>query len=221
MFFNMFSNKCPKCNNKIKKDYEFCPFCGNNLNSQFDKQDYGMIGKNDFIKETEALPFSGSPFESLISRVMKDAMKMIKESNETQNNQNNNSQPIFPNNFNVQFFVNGKKMFPSKPGNQPNNQANRPIKIINEITPEKKEKISKLPREEPNSIVRRISGKVIYQFAVPGVENIEDILINQLENSIEVKAISNDKVYLKTLNIKLPIVGYDLKEGNLFLELQG
>ena len=53
-----------------------------------------------------------------------------------------------------------------------------------------------------------------------GVVDVEDVLINQLENSIEIKALSKDKVYSKTLNINLPILSYELEKGNLILELQ-
>ena len=63
------------------------------------------------------------------------------------------------------------------------------------------------------------SGKIVYEISVPGVHDIENVLINQLENSIEIKAISDKKVYSKTLNINLPIIGYNLNQGNLVLEL--
>ena len=50
---------------------------------------------------------------------------------------------------------------------------------------------------------------------------IDDVFINQLENSIEIKALSKDKVYSKILNVNLPILRYRLSNGNLILELQG
>ena len=40
-----------------------------------------------------------------------------------------------------------------------------------------------------------MGNKVIYNLEVPGVNDIDDIFINKLESSIEIKAISDDKVY--------------------------
>jgi HSP20 family molecular chaperone IbpA len=80
--------------------------------------------------------------------------------------------------------------------------------------------LSKLPKEEPASRIRRLSGRILYELSVPGVNDMNNILINQLENSIEIKAIADNKVYSKTLNINLPILGYRLSQGNLTIELQ-
>ena len=68
--------------------------------------------------------------------------------------------------------------------------------------------------------MKRLSGKLVYEFAVPGVNDIQDIIIHKLENSIEVKALSKDKIYSKTININLPILKYSLNKGSLILELQ-
>ena len=83
------------------------------------------------------------------------------------------------------------------------------------------ERFSKLKKFVPNSKVRRIGNKVIYELEVPGVKDIEDILINRLENSIEIKALAKDISYSKILNVNLPIIRYGLDNGNLVLELQG
>ena len=68
-------------------------------------------------------------------------------------------------------------------------------KRIHVISKEKMEKLAKLPKKEPPSEVRRMGNKVIYNLEVPGVNDIDDIFINKLESSIEIKAISDDKVY--------------------------
>jgi hypothetical protein len=218
----MFSKKCPRCRNKVKKNYDFCPFCSFDLRAKYDKEDFGMIGKNDFIDNLNPVKNSGGSFmEKMLNNAMKELpamMRMIEKQMNEQNvpRENFNSQKM-PNNLNIHFFVNGKKILPV---NQEIKPSHIPIKIKNKLSEDKKEKIAKLPREEPISRVRRMSGKVIYELAIPGVENIEDVLINRLENSIEIKAISEDKVYSKILNVKLPIIGYKLNEGNLVLELQ-
>jgi HSP20 family molecular chaperone IbpA len=89
----------------------------------------------------------------------------------------------------------------------------------NNFTKEKIKKFSKLKREEPKTNIRRLSNKLVYEIEMPGVKSIEDISISQLENSIEIKAISEKKAYAKIIPINLPIKNFDLSEGKLILEL--
>ena len=48
----MFGKKCSKCNSKVDKNHDFCPHCGKNLSSKYDNEDFGFLGKNDFMNET-------------------------------------------------------------------------------------------------------------------------------------------------------------------------
>ena len=100
------------------------------------------------------------------------------------------------------------------------NQAQQPVKVNNSVSKDKLKKFAKLPKMEPRSRIKRLSDKVIYELVVPGVESIEDVLINQLESSIEVKVLSKDKVYSKNININLPILRYHLVDDNLIIEMQ-
>ena len=232
----MFSKKCSKCRNNISKAYDFCPHCGNNLSSQNDKEDYGFLGKNDFIEKEMFPEFDNSFMDKIMNNAFKMAEKILEKqmksvSEEIIENQSKprmqNNFPNMPGNVDVQFFVNGKRVFP-----QIQNQAQQQRQEIQgenqqrtirtkKISEEKAERFSKLPKKEPKSRVRRLSGKVIYELEVPGVKDIDDVLINQLENSIEIKALSKDKVYSKTLNINLPVLNYKLDKNNLVLELMG
>lgn len=231
----MFSKKCSKCKNKISKAYDFCPYCRNNLSSQNDKEDYGFLGKNDFI-ERELFPELDNSFmDKMLNNAFKMAEKMLEKQMKVMSEEmmENQSKPRMPNNISnipgnvdVQFFVNGKRVFPQIP-NQIQEQRQtihseqiRPIKA-KKISEEKAEKFSKLPKKEPKSRVRRLSGKIIYELEVPGVKDINDVLVNQLENSIEIKALGKDKVYSKTLNINLPVLNYKLDDDNLVIELMG
>jgi HSP20 family molecular chaperone IbpA len=116
-------------------------------------------------------------------------------------------------NLNVQFFVDGKKVDPRK-----NHKLKSVKRLPQELSKEKIKKLSEFPKVEPESEVRRLSGRIIYNISVPGVKDINDIFINQLENSVEVKALGKDKVYSKTLKLNLPVKGYDLIKDNLVLE---
>ena len=214
----MFKKRCPRCEKKINKNYEFCPYCGLNFKSKYDEQDFGMLGKNDVLNEP--LPVGGSFIDKLFNNAMKMIEKQMKNMPREFNENPNRLPGHLPNNLKVQFFVNGKRVIPENQ-NQFEDRKSKP-KTKNQplLTPEKRKKLSDLPKKEPQSKVRRLSGKIVYELEVPGVKNVEDILINQLESSIEIKALSNDTVYQKTLNINLPILRYQLQKGNLILELK-
>ena len=51
----MFKKKCSNCNKKIEKSYDFCPYCGKNFKSKYDDEDFGFLGKNDFMNEDSSL----------------------------------------------------------------------------------------------------------------------------------------------------------------------
>ena len=89
-----------------------------------------------------------------------------------------------------------------------------------EITDEEARKLSKLPKKEAKTEVRRFSNKIVYEIDLPGIKNLKDIIINKLENSIEIKAFSKDTAYFKLLPVNFPILDYNLKDGKLILELK-
>ena len=115
-------------------------------------------------------------------------------------------------------MVNGKEI-PIVQSDRPQKQE---IQKSNEISlsEQQKKQLAKLPRKEPRITMKRVSGRLIYEINVPGVYDIQDIIINKLENSIEVKAISKTRVYSKNLNINLPILKYYLDNENIILELK-
>ena len=182
----MFDKKCSKCDSKIKGDYDFCPFCGCNLKSEFHKDDYGLLGRSDVVEPKPEDLLSGLGNLS-IGKILKGAMKelpsMMKMLEKQMGDMNNNSKGK-GNGLNVQFFVDGKKVNPMK------NQKLKSVKRLpQELSKEKLKMLSEFPKVEPKSEVRRLSGRIIYNISVPGVRDINDIFINQLENSVEVKAL--------------------------------
>jgi len=210
----MFKRKCPKCKEKIQKSHRFCPFCGQNFGSEYDSEDYGFLGKDDSDDSFESM-FTNLPLNKIFQGAMKMLQKQMKELNQPESNQQR--QPY--SNVDLQFFVNGKRISPNKM--QIQRKKPGPQKIpIPVLSKEKADKFAKLPRKEPKTTMKRLSGKLVYEISMPGVKDISDILINQLENSIEIKALSKTKVYSKTININLPIISYKLDNQNLILELQ-
>ena len=216
----MFKKRCSNCERKLGKSYSYCPYCGKNIS---DKGDYGLLGKNDFDQTNQANLSGGSFMEKLFSTAMNMVEKQIKQISEKPNFQNQS----LPQNTNFRLVINGKEVkLPNQINSpQPIQRLNQPQKTTlqtqNSISKEKLNRFAKLPKEEPESKIKRINGRLIYEISMPGVKNIEDVLITRLENSIEIKALSKTKVYSKNLNVNLPIKGYKLFEENLILELEG
>lgn len=200
----MFKKKCFKCDKKIEREYEFCPFCGFDLKKEEDKRDFGLLGKEDSLDANNLfnMPFNN---ESVFDKMIKSTMKMIQNEMGKQNSEKDE-------NLNFQIFINGKKV----------NLSPKPVKeekiIKLKINEEKIQKSVNLPREEAETKLTRLSNKIIYEINIPGVTDINDIIINQLESTIEIKAFSDDKVYTKNLP-SLPIQKYGFSEGKLVLEL--
>lgn len=230
----MFGKKCSKCSKKVSESYDFCPFCGANMKSEFDEQDYGILGKNDFVEDLhKSMGFQGISLGKLFNSALRELPQMVRMLEKQMKEETDKMNDKDVNNVNFQFFVNGKKVRPHEMNNVPRagfprvsrlpralvkKEQLKPVKKM--ISKDKLKKMSKLPRKEPESKVRRLSGKMIYEMNVPGVFNTEDIFINQLENTIEVKALSEGVVYQKTINLNLPILRYILNNENLILELQ-
>lgn len=217
----MFSKKCNKCNKKVKKDYDYCPFCGNNFTSKYDSSDYGILGKNDSVEGFEKNPLQKPLIDKLFNKTIGEIIpSMIKKierqiQEDLENPDKKGNHPEFPGKLNVQLFVNGKKVTPEIKETHAPKRKPRQKKII---TQDKLNKLTTLPKKEPSSKLRRLSGKIIYELEVPGVNSLEDIFINQLENSIEIKAMSDKEIYAKNLKLNLPIIRYYLNKGNLYLE---
>ncbi len=99
--------KCPKCNRKIEKDYDFCPFCGHNFRNRFDElekleKDFGMFGKNDSIEQDIndfriKLPMGfGKLFNSLVKELDKQFRELDKEIGKEKNEKNEMKKMKFP-----------------------------------------------------------------------------------------------------------------------------
>jgi len=212
----MFNKKtCKRCNEKIKDSYGFCPSCGTPTGNQ---ENWGMLGKNDSTEEQEPFQDSflsgitgtmlnkmlGSAFKMLEKEMQKDAKRMPRENLPASN---------------FRLSINGKEI-PLNNQEQAQKQIRKkPIQFPKSIfSTEQLKKISKLPRKEPKIEIKRFSDRVVYEIKMPGVKSTNDIMFIKLENSIEIKAIAKDKVYVKTIQINLPLINYTLKKDNLILE---
>ena len=240
---------CKRCGKKIEKNFDYCPYCGNNFKEGYNEsneRDYGFLGKTDIPDNNLKLPFG---FNFLFKNLMKEMDKQFREldreigkeriqKNEKREDKQKISRLRIPFSQAGGISINissgaGEPIVKVRSfGNVPEFQeledhvrkekreARKPKTIkMPEYDEEKAKKLSKLPRQEAESKVRRLSGKVVYEINLPGVKNENDVVINELENSIEVKAFAKDKAYFKFLPISLPLLKYKLLKEKLILEL--
>lgn len=216
----MFKKKeCPRCKNKIGKKNNFCPYCGAQI--QDNDEDWGMLGKNDFIEEKNLFEnsllngFGGK----IINKMFNNAMRMLEK--EMQKNQ---EFPKQNSNSHFELFINGKRINPEniKVTRKPIQKENAKQKtiILPSFSSESQKKFAKSLKKEPKTNLRRLSDKVIYELEIPGINSIKDISIVKLENSIEIKAIAKKNAYQKLIPISLPITKYNIEKGKLTLELE-
>jgi len=209
----MFGKKCTHCNSKLKKDFEFCPSCG--VRSKNSSGDYGMLGRNDspeeIMSENIFPGFSGQ----ILNKMIKNLMGMVeKELSTPQKAQDPSS--------NFQLYINGKPVGASKKTQEP-----KSIQIKDqpqELPLPSQEIISAskdLPRTEAKYTLKRMGTKIVYEVNLPGIDSMENILINKLEDSIEVRAFAKKKVLTANLQVNIPLLNYQFQNQKLVLEFQG
>jgi hypothetical protein len=213
--------KCKNCGKKINQSYDFCPYCGDNLKNPNNQPDWGMLGKDDIIGLEEIkMPMGlGTLFNSLVKNMDKQFREIERESNKKMKSQNIKQGGIsinisttgnFPPRIKIQEF-----------GDRPKQKIVKEIKgkQIN-LPNEKIKELMKLPKKEPKTEMKRFSDSIVYELNIPGVNSIDNIAINKLENSIEIKAFGKKYIYVKIIPVNLPIKNYNLEEEKLILELK-
>lgn len=218
----MFKIRCIKCNEKVGKKYDFCPYCGYNLKSK--EEDFGFLGKNDLNDFNMQLPFG---FKMILKPLMKELSKQMSElDRETRKNERGNKLPKGNfTSFTIRLGSSGNK--PIKIENLINGVNVNPQAI--EESPKRLEipkidgnsliKSKEFQRKEAETNIRRLSDRIIYELHMPGVQSLKNINMNILENGIEIKAIGHKVIYVKDLNVKLPLVNYYLKDEKFFIEM--
>ncbi len=210
--------KCANCNSKIENYFDFCPSCGRKLNQNSD-EDFGILGKNDLFEK----PFQESNYfedftGGIISKMLKGTMKMIAK--EMERDLKNSQNPNMRSNFRL--IVNGReipinkmqenKMLMKKP------KQTRPEISLPQFNSKQQKKFSELKNIPPKTEIRRLSDRLIYEIKIPEVNSIKDISIIKLQNTVEVKAISENFSYFKSIQINFPIIEIYFEKEILTLE---
>jgi hypothetical protein len=207
----MFGKKCPNCDKKIQKDFIFCPYCAFPVKKNEEKDNFGMLGKEDSTAPASIL---NSPAGQLggIDRILHSLMNQLgKELG------NLNGMP--GRNFKIQISTGIPQNLAI--AKKPKKSVSRTEKFSKvEIPIEEIERRKSLPRREAESNVRRFSDRVVYEIKVPGVDKKDQILINQLDNCFEVRAYSDKLCYTKSIPIDADLIQSYLKEDVLVLELK-
>jgi len=213
----MFKKKCHSCKEKVDRKFMYCPWCGVPLKAKkVSEEDYGMLGNTDQIELQQAvndlkLPFG---FNGIVNSLMKQIEKEMA-------NMDNMSGPK-PKGFKIQISTGMPKVQAMNP--QPTEQTKTvsSIEAFNEkISDEERERRVKLKQVPAKSTIRRLPEGLIYEIETPGVTAKKDITLTKLEQSLELKAYTKDKCYVKKLPAKVEILGMAIKSGKIFLRLKG
>ncbi len=102
-------------------------------------------------------------------------------------------------------------------------EKTKPIEMMErreEKTEERKELQLPDRTEEPKTSVKRLDNKVVVEIEVPGVKSHDRIDVRELESSVEVKAIADDKAYFKILTkpSQFRLSSKKFEKGKLHLE---
>ena len=204
----MLKRKCPGCDNKVEGKFNYCPYCGMSFKARKDEEDFGMLGRDDFMPEIEKEINQGFKLPFGLNGIMKGLMNQL-EKELARDMQDSHGMPK------------GFKIHIST--GRPEMMRVQPVKKVAKQTIIPKEEFERrkgLPKEEAESNIRRLGDRIIYEISVPGVKSGKDVIITKLENSIEVKAYSNDKCFYKTIPLKVEIIGYYVRDEYLFVELK-
>ena len=219
----MFRKKiCRKCGTGTHEKYDFCPYCGNQLERK--NEDFGMLGKNDFFNENnfnEARLPAG--FNLLFNSLAKNLEKQFREIEKKTAKPKiiDRNHPENKGHITISITTLGNKIPGMSLDSPMIKSPKRAVKTasFDDLSEEQLKRFSKLPKEEPKTNIRRLSNKVFYEIDMPGVRSSKDISILNLEKGVELKAISDKKAYLKSIPITLPIINYKLSKGKLTLEM--
>jgi HSP20 family molecular chaperone IbpA len=213
---------CPRCGAKIEKDWEYCPKCG----VRFRKRDdffsgFFDVGKifDRFQKMQEEINKSfEKDFEVFdLSPAFRKPVKGKSSGFTIKITRVGNKEP---------------KVSVNTFGDVDRESVKREVKDLAEDAgidirqPAAREHKPKeelpVPKytEEPKTSVKRLDSKVLVEIDVPGVKSDDNIRVNELENSVEVKALAGDKAYFKILTKpeQFRITRKEFRKGKLLIE---
>lgn len=204
------SEKCPKCGARVGRDWNYCSNCGYPLRERYDE----IFNLEDFARKIE------KEFEDF-DRLFKMNFKIPRikmppsESSFSGISITIDSRTGMRPRIVVRTYGDMKKYEP---------EIKRKLGIdksegVEEIKEEKEYEVPKVT-EEPEAKVNNLGDKFVIEIKLPDVEKEEDIKIQPLEQSLEIRAKAKDKLYFKLLPITGRIVRKRFDNGKLFIEIE-
>ncbi len=202
--------RCPNCGFPIEPEWNYCPNCGFILGiKKFDFQDIFEEIEKTFLKEFREMFKPESLYESLKKEF--EELEEIKPkfsgiSIEIRSQTGKKPQ------IKVKTFGEYKKLEP-KIKEKLYKQFG-----VEEIEEAEEKKMPKVV-EEPEVKTIREKNQIRYEILLPEIEKEENVSIKELEQSIEVRAVSKDKGYFKIIPIPpgKKLIGYSFEKGKLTL----
>ena len=220
MFFRKIN--CKVCGNRVNNRHRYCYFCGADL------KDKNAGFRDDFDLTPVNLPFPlGKIFNQLTKELAREMDKVWEETDRNRNVKGSGLSISISNEDGVprikirEFGRVGELGELGELGEAEDPYAKKARENLKKaVSKEDAERYAKLPREEAQTDVKRLSDRIVYELLLPGVKDSKDIFINKLQNSIEVKAFGKDKAYFKLIPVSMRIKGYALRDEKLVLELK-
>lgn len=204
------AKRCKNCNEKIKKNYSFCPSCGFEINEN--PKDYGLLGKSDSEKK-EKNSMLGGISDKIMMKMIGSAMKMLEKEFKKDDFEEPKNSPK------LKLMVNGKEIFSNGDEKKEKDSEKNTKKLPIEFSKENLKKWTTLEKKEPKTNLKRLGDKVYYELDLPGVESIKDVSIINLEKSLDIRAVSKKVAYQKNIPIDMPLSKYTLLRDKLILEI--
>ena len=207
----MFKRKCPSCAKKVEKKFSYCPWCGVGFKQKREQEDFGMLGRNDSsgkVVNEMKLPFG---MNTIVNSLVKQLEKQM-------GNMEGVDPERMPKGFKIQISSGTPQIRQVVHNEEIPEKENS---VSPSISLEERERRAKLPWKDATSKVRRLGDTIIYEIDAPGVKSKKDVTITKLEQGIEVKAYSKDKCYVKVIPLKVEILGYEIRDEKVLVELKG
>ncbi|MEM5798204.1 MAG: zinc ribbon domain-containing protein [Candidatus Aenigmatarchaeota archaeon] len=188
--------RCSECGAKIERGWKYCPRCGSKL------------GKDIFT----------SFFEKIFPNIEKEFKQMEKEIEAF------DISPFFrikpTKGFSIRIVTSS-----NKPPNVSVKTWGMPKESIKQVKEEIEQKIpisvaAVETTEEPKAEIKRLDSKIVVELDLPNVKSESDISIQELEQSVEIRAIAGKKAYFKIITKpeQFRLVKKRFSNGKLYLE---
>lgn len=204
-------SRCHECNASTEEDWAFCPRCGSSQKENDEEQGFGVIG-DIFGQMEKQMQQQMQDMDRLFGETVFAKPKVVMPRGGSGISISiNNSQGGAPK-VTVHTFGNARKLEP---------QVRQQLKVGPAAARVEKEDIPRIT-EEPETEVRTEGKGMVYMINLPDVRKAQDIQVNRLPNSIEVRAKAGGKMYFKLFEAppNLSIAEKNFSNGKLTLVLK-